>query len=607
MKLRPDERAQLFALLSQEELRRAAPRIVPRAKPQLAARIAIQEATRSRLRELWRKTSPRGKEEYVILPATYVDPSAVAEARVYLPANQHENRRYGRLVPALPVEAPADGEGVFAPQPGRQTDFLSAEADIVIYGGGAGSGKTRGLLLDVLRHIATPGFRAIFFRRNLVQITNPDGLWDEAQKIYPRLGARPNEQRRRFRFPWDTSIDFRHLESEATKFSYQGMQVAWLGFDELTHFTKTQFLYLLTRLRSTAGVRPAVRATCNADGESWVADLVAWWIDPDSGYPIPERAGVLRWLVARAGVLYWGDSPAELRANYPDLWRENPQLTPLSFTFIPALLTDNMILQTLDPGYRSRLDVQDEIDRERLLNNNWKIRRAQGKVFLGHWFKRAPEMPAGLLRLRSWDLAATEKDFRQNRTRGPDYTAYALGGVRYTRRADGGVEISELYLQLGQGQLAPANVLGWIRYYAERERDVKIVVEREPGAAAKILGEELESEMARIGCTLVSRPARDRGSKVQGAILWSKLARAGSIYLVDSSPAEPYDVRPLQYDEIIATLEHFPDPAYHDDLIDAISLLYVSAVDALETDAASGALSERRAYDPFAFEPGELR
>ena len=75
----------------------------------------------------------------------------------------------------------------FSPRwPGPQIAFLQSPADICIYGGAAGGGKTVGLILEPLRH-ATPvaNFSAVFFRRKTPQITNPGGLWDESQKFYP--------------------------------------------------------------------------------------------------------------------------------------------------------------------------------------------------------------------------------------------------------------------------------------------------------------------------------------------------------------------------------------------------------------------------------------
>src|ERR1700739_3514256 len=59
---------------------------------------------------------------------------------------------------ALPLAA------TIAAQPGPQTDFLRSSADICIYGGAAGGGKTVGLILEPLRYVS-PGpdlYRGVF-------------------------------------------------------------------------------------------------------------------------------------------------------------------------------------------------------------------------------------------------------------------------------------------------------------------------------------------------------------------------------------------------------------------------------------------------------------
>jgi len=57
------------------------------------------------------------------------------------------------------------------PQAGRQWEFLSSSADIVIYGGAAGGGKTYGLLLDPVLSLTVPGFTAVVLRRTSPEIT----------------------------------------------------------------------------------------------------------------------------------------------------------------------------------------------------------------------------------------------------------------------------------------------------------------------------------------------------------------------------------------------------------------------------------------------------
>ena len=259
-----------------------------------------------------------------------------------------------------------------APQPGPQTQFMQTSADIAIFGGAAGGGKTYSLLMDPLRYINNPDFGAVFFRRTTPQIRNEGGLWDESVKIYRQFGATPVEHTLLWRFPSGASISFAHLEHEKTVHNFQGSQICAIFMDELCHYTSKQFWYMLSRNRSTCGVRPYVRATCNPDADSWVAGFISWWIDQDTGYPIPERSGKLRWFVRVGDNLHWADRKRDL-AHLRDPVTGEP-IPPKSLTFIPALLTDNKILMQSDPNYIASLMALPPVERERLLGGNWKIR-----------------------------------------------------------------------------------------------------------------------------------------------------------------------------------------------------------------------------------------
>ncbi len=266
------------------------------------------------------------------------------------------------------------------PQTGFQESFLSSEADIVIGGGAAGAGKTYALLLEALRHHLVEGFGAVFFRRTYPQIRNEGGLWDTASSVYPLLGAKPNESDSSFRFISGVRVKFSHMQYEKDVYDHQGAQYCLIGFDELTHFTKKQFFYLLSRNRSLCGVRPYVRATCNPDPESWVADVVAWWIDQETGFPIPERCGVLRYFIMDNNNMVWGDSPEEVIAkcphifNSPDLEGMAPEDLVKSLTFIPGLVYENTELLKADPSYLGNLLALDDAEKAQLLEGNWKIK-----------------------------------------------------------------------------------------------------------------------------------------------------------------------------------------------------------------------------------------
>ena len=269
---------------------------------------------------------------------------------------------------------PARGPGIY-PQPGFQLAALSTPADIAIIGGGAGGGKTFALLMEASRHQFNPDFGAVVFRRTYPMIMSEGGLWDTSRVLYVPIGATPRENQLDWKFPTGATVTFRHLQYERTVHDWQGSQIPLIIFDELTHFTKYQFWYMLTRNRSTCGVRPYVRCSCNPDPDSWVAELIAWWINPETGFPIPERAGLLRYFTRDGENMVWGDTPEEVITKAPHLFSGELAATrPKSLTFIPGSIYENRKLLEVNPEYLGNLMAQDETTRAQLLDGNWKVK-----------------------------------------------------------------------------------------------------------------------------------------------------------------------------------------------------------------------------------------
>ena len=271
------------------------------------------------------------------------------------------------------------------PQPGFQESFLSSPADVVIGGGAAGAGKSFALLMESLRHSGNARFKAVIFRRTIPQIKNEGGLWDTSKELFLGLrdssgrSAKPTEQPPKWRFPSGATLLFSHLEHENSKLAWDGAQVAMLGFDELIHFTSSQFFYLIGRNRSASGVKPYIRATTNPQTSGWVKRLISWWIYPDDyelfelrGMPIPDRAGLLRYFFRHNEVMYWGDSVQDVLDSLPDdiLAICKPAFVK-SLTFIPGTLDDNKALTDTDPGYEGNLFAQDKKHGRRLRVGCW--------------------------------------------------------------------------------------------------------------------------------------------------------------------------------------------------------------------------------------------
>lgn len=422
-----------------------------------------------------------------------------------------------------------------------QIKFLSSPADIAIYGGAAGGGKTWALLAEALRHVKdTPEFNAVIFRRNSTQVRNPGGLWDESMKFYPKFhGAIPTVTTLEWRFNSGAKIKFAHLEYDSTVYDWQGSQICLLAFDELTHFSRSQFFYMLSRNRSTCAVSPYVRATCNPDADSWVADFIKWWIDQKTGKAIPERSGKLRWFVNINDALHWADTPEELMARF------GADVIPKSATFIAASLFDNKILMESDPGYLANLKALPLVERERLLEGNWIIRPQAGLYFRREWINVIDAAPAELKPIRYWDLAATEKTANND----PDFTAC----IKMARDDEG-----RFYVLHGMAfRASPLKVQQAIKNMAAQDgNDVTIGLPQDPGQAGK--SQALNMAKMLAGHKLKIRA--ETGNKITRFEPFSAQCEAGNVCFVRGDWNE----------EFFRVLEGFPDAA-HDDHADACS------------------------------------
>ncbi|MFB9355112.1 phage terminase large subunit [Sneathiella chinensis] len=429
------------------------------------------------------------------------------------------------------------------PQPGPQEAFLSSAADIAIYGGAAGGGKSFALLLEPLRHVGIGGFRSVLFRRTGKQIRNEGGLWDASRELYGKTGAAARETDLSWRFASGAAISFGYMEHEKNRYDWQGTEITCIGFDELTHFTESQFFYMLSRNRSTCGVRPYVRATCNPDADSWVARFIDWWIDPQTGYPIKDRSGVVRWFVRDEDALVWADGEAELTQRFPGA-------VPKSVTFIAANIEDNRILLERDRGYRANLAALDRVERERLLLGNWKIRPAAGEYFRRGWFRIVDRPPADIQRsARGWDLAASEGGQG-------DWTV----GARVGRTESGGYVIEHVE----RLRASPGGVEGTIQALATQDgARVAIALPQDPGQAGKAQAKRFVALLA--GYRVRARPVS--GDKVTRAAPFSAQVEAGNVVLVNG----------LWNEAFLRELENFPG-GRHDDQVDAV----VEAFNALQ-------------------------
>ncbi len=429
----------------------------------------------------------------------------------------------------------------FRPQPGAQTKFLASPADVAIYGGAAGGGKTFAALMEAARHIGNGKFRAAIIRQTYTQITKPGAIWDESQNLYPYLGGKANSTKMEWTFPSGATISFGYLDHPKDRLNYQGAQIALIVYDQLEQISKDNFFYLFSRNRSTCGVRPYVRANCNPDPDSWLADFISWWIDPDSGLPIPERAGVLRYMVRVSGTIVWADTAQELVDRY-----ENEDVFPKSVTFIPAKLTDNPALLKINPEYQANLMALDYVSRMQLLEGNWKIRHTAGTVFDRAWLKIIDALPIDLIGLvRYWDRAAT--------IGAGDWTVGLLMAIMSNKQV--------IIVEVIRGQWSAGDVEQVILQTAEMDGErygklLQIGIEQEGGSS----GKESAARITRLLAGYAVFTESPTGSKLQRALPFAAQCQAGNVALLRGAWNSAY----------IEELVGFPEGS-HDDQVDTSS------------------------------------
>lgn len=428
------------------------------------------------------------------------------------------------------------------PQPGPQSYFLASLADIAIYGGAAGGGKTFGLLIDPLREHENSLFNGVIFRRSTVQVRNPGGLWDESMNVYPHFGAIPRNAYLEWVFPSGMQMKFAHLEHEMTVLDWQGSQIPYIGFDELTHFSEKQFWYMLSRNRSMSGVPGRVRASCNPDFNSWVRKFIDWWIGID-GLPIKSRSGVIRWFIRVEDKLIWADSKKALVKIY------GPSCLPMSLTFIPSSIYDNQILMEKDPSYLARLKSLSRVERERLLGGNWNVRASAGNFFRREWFPIVKAIPAGWSTIiRYWDRAAT-KPSEENPN--PDWSV----GLKLYVYPNNTCIIADVR----RWQDTPLKVEGYVKNVAGFDGvATSIGIEQEPGAAGVADVENYTRLLAGYDVR-VRKPTKDKTTRAKPV---SAQCEAGNISILEGAWNEDFFTEVENFSE---------DGEGHDDQVDCLS------------------------------------
>ena len=221
----------------------------------------------------------------------------------------------------------------------KQKIFLDAKEDEVLFGGAAGGGKSYGQVVDALLYaLKYPRSKQLILRRTFAELDK--SLIRTALGLYPREIFTFNSSTHTGRFRNGSCIDFGYCATENDVYQYQSAEYDCIRFDELTHFTEMQYLYLISRVRGANDYPKQIKSSTNPGGVGhvWVKER---FVD-----------------AAEGGKSFLGEDG-------------------MRRIFIPSLLSDNSFLMKADSGYRMRLEALPESEKRALLYGDWNIFEGQ--------------------------------------------------------------------------------------------------------------------------------------------------------------------------------------------------------------------------------------
>lgn len=216
----------------------------------------------------------------------------------------------------------------------KQKCFLQASEQEVLFGGAAGGGKSYGQLIDALLFaVKYPKSKQLILRRTYPELEK--SIIRTSLELYPRQIASYNSAGHIWKFKNASVVEFGNCDNENDVYKYQSAEYDIIRFDELTHFTKEMYTYLISRVRGTNGYPKQIKSSTNPGGigHHWVKER---FIDP-----MPP----LTVFSSKAG----------------------------SRIFIPSKVDDNLFLIKNDPDYKKRLKNLSNQDQKALLYGDWNL------------------------------------------------------------------------------------------------------------------------------------------------------------------------------------------------------------------------------------------
>lgn len=239
-----------------------------------------------------------------------------------------------------------------------QKAALTCMADIMLFGGAAGSLKSYTLLIDAAQGISNPNHNAILFRRTYPELES--ALIRQSRELYPNWGGIYNESKRQWTFPSGAQIAFGHCQRDTDIYNYQGAEYTYIGFDESTHFNEFPIRYMLSRLRSKdPSIKLKLRLATNpgSQGGSWHMKMFQ---GPTCIHCQPTK-----------------DSRQPFKIYTDAVWPSDGEPVGLSTCFIPGRVDDHTIFGVNGARYTDKLKSLPDNYRRALLEGCWALFEGQ--------------------------------------------------------------------------------------------------------------------------------------------------------------------------------------------------------------------------------------